>query len=71
MRIQCCYKCDRPWKSPTCHCYCPVYIAQAEQNEKDRAEKWEKSKLDQGLYEQYARSIEKAYGRNGLNKKLG
>lgn len=38
VRIDCCYQCERPNKSPYCHADCPVYIGQrAELDEHKKA----------------------------------
>ena len=65
MAIKCCYGCVAPKRHPGCHGHCPEYLAEKEQDEKEKEQCRKKRDISVSIYQQRADKVAKAKRRHG------
>ena len=65
MAIKCCYGCVAPKRHPGCHGHCPEYLAEKEQDEKEKEQYRKKRDISVSIYQQRADKVAKAKRRHG------
>lgn len=64
MAIQCCYGCVAPKRNPSCHGHCPEYLAEKEQDEKEKEQYRKSREVSISIYQQRADNVAKARRRH-------
>lgn len=65
MAIKCCYGCVAPKRHPGCHGHCPEYLAEKEQDEKEKEQYRKNRDISVSIYQQRADKVAKAKRRHG------
>lgn len=65
MAIKCCHNCVAPKRHTACWGHCPEYLAEKEQDEKEKAQDRLKRKVSSDIYQQRADHIAKAQRHHG------